>query len=76
VIDEFIQQVHTSHLLTAICEELQIESPHDSIPHEESPDWLEETVKTIVEKRSMPSQCSDPVNALLKCFLLCRIHVY
>ena len=38
VIDEFIQHVHTAHLLAAICDELGIESPHDNIPHEESHD--------------------------------------
>ena len=66
IIDEFIQHVHTAHLLAAICDELQIESPHDNIPHAESLDWLEKVVKAIVEERIMPSECSDPLH---KCFL-------
>ena len=66
VIDEFMQQAYAAHLLTAICEELQLESPHDDIPHEESHAWLQ---ATIVKKRIMPSESTDPVNALHRCFL-------
>ena len=61
-----MQKAYAAHLLTAICEELQLESPHDDIPHEESHAWLQ---ATIVKKRIMPSESTDPVNALHRCFL-------
>ena len=48
---------------------VQLESPHDDIPHEESHAWLQATVKAIVEKRIMPGESTDPVNALHRCFL-------
>ena len=68
VIDEFIQQAFTAHLMTAICDQLHLESPHDNIPHEESCEWLHSTVESVV-KRIMPFESSDPINALHRCFL-------
>ena len=68
VIDEFIQQAFTAHLMTAICDQLHLESPHDNIPHEESCEWLHSTVESVV-KRITPFESSDPINALHRCFL-------
>lgn len=73
VIDEFIQQTLAAHLPTAICEELHLESPQDNIPCEESHDWLQATLKAVVEKRIMPGESSDPVNTFHKCI---HVHVY
>lgn len=69
IVDEFIQHAHAAHLLAAVCDKLQIESPQDDIPHEDSQEWLDKTVKAIVEERIMPGECSDSVNAMHRCFL-------
>ena len=71
VTDEFICHAFEAHLTAAICEELQLESPEDDIPHELSLNWLEALAKSIVEKQIMPSDTCDPTHALHKSFLYC-----
>ena len=53
----------------SICEELELESPEDDIPHESTQNWLEILSKSIVKKRIMPSDTNDPIHALHKSFL-------
>ena len=69
VTDEFICHVFEAHLTACICEELELQSPEDDIPHESIQNWLETLSKSIVKKRIMPSDTNDPIHALHKSFL-------
>ena len=69
VTDEFICHAFEAHLTASICEELELESPEDDIPHESNQNWLKTLSKSIVKKRIMPSDTNDQIHALHKSFL-------
>ena len=51
-----------------MCEELNIESPDDDIPHGDRPEWLKELATSIVRKRMMPCDTHDSIH---RSFIYC-----
>ena len=71
ITDEFICHAFEAHLLAAICEELNIESPDDDFSTEDGPEWLDTLAKSIVRQRMMPCETNDLMLAMHRCFLYC-----
>ncbi len=69
VADEFAIHCFKAHLQASICHQLQITSPTDDIPHENSLAWLQATAERILKKTIMPSESQDSVYSLHRSFL-------
>ena len=62
VTDEFILHALKCHLIAAICEELNLESPDEDIPYEASLQWLRGLAVTIVEKCIVTTDAQNPIH--------------
>ena len=69
--DEFLLHAYKSHLIAAICTELQIHTPNEPIVHEATLEWLETTAERIVANILCPpiSINFDPIYTLHRSFL-------
>lgn len=68
VSDEFILHVYKSHLLAAICTQLNVNTTDAEVPHELSLQWLETTAKSIVSTL-YPSTFTDTTFGLHRSLL-------
>ena len=64
VCDEFLLHAHKSHLLAAICTQLNVASPDAPVSYELSLQWLETTAKSIVSQTLYPTTFTDTVYGL------------
>lgn len=69
VADEFVLHCFHAHLLANICFYFKITCPFDSIPHENTKEWLFSTAELILECSIMPTESMDPVYAMHRSFL-------
>ena len=69
VADEFLMHTFRAHLLAGITSSLAINEVSESIPHEDSREWLHEKAKKIVTDVLMPTTVKDPVHMLHRSFL-------
>lgn len=67
--DEFLIQMFKAHMIASICDHFKIKSTDDSIKHDNSLQWLEETAKQIVAQTLFPAVSNDPVYYFHKSFL-------
>ena len=70
VCDEFLLHAYKSHLIAAICTELNIDSPEADIEHDPTLHWLEAMANSVVSNTLYPSSsCTDPIHNLHRTFL-------
>lgn len=67
--DEFLMHTFKAHLAARVCVCLQITSPSDDIPHENSLQWLRTTAETLLPQTLMPTSSVDPVFTMHRSFL-------
>lgn len=67
--DEFVENCFYAHLLANICQQLQISSPSDPIPHEASREWLVAIAEKLLQGSIMASQSKDPHYSMHRLFL-------
>ena len=69
IADEFIHNCFHAHLLANICQQLHITSPSDSIPHENTQEWLSSTAQLILQGSLMPATSMDPIYSMHRSLL-------
>ena len=67
--DEFIQQCFKAHLRANICQQFNIISTSQPIPHEPTKEWLETTAEKLLAHSIMPTDSADPVYFMHRSFL-------
>ena len=69
VCDEFVLHAYRSHLLGAICTQLDVESPDAALQHEPTLEWLRRTAESIVTNTLYPKYFEDTTYNFHRCFL-------
>ena len=68
--DEFLVHVFKAHLAANICNVLKLKSRNDTIDHEKSFQWLQETAKSLIEKTLVADTTSvDSLYKMHRAFL-------
>ena len=67
--DEFLMHVFRAHLLTSAISLLGIKEASDSIPHQDSKEWLQQQAEKMTGEILMPEKSNDPLHMLHKSFL-------
>ena len=61
VCDEFLLHAYRSHLIAAICTQLNVETPDAVLQHEPTLQWLKRTAELIVTNTLYPKHFEDTV---------------
>jgi len=67
--DEFIMHAFKAHLAASICSLLKLKSMSDTLPHQNSVEWLHSTAEQLVSDTLMPTSSADPVFEMHRTFL-------
>lgn len=69
VADEFVIHAFKAHLIAAACAHFNVKSPSETIPHDQTQEWLISTAKCIVETSVLPKPHKDQLHDLHSSFL-------
>ena len=72
--DEFLIHCFEGHLLASICQHLSIDDPATEIPHNMTPQWLEETAMAIVQSSFYRADSKDSEYTFHRSFLRSAYH--
>ena len=69
--DEFLVHMFKAHLTASVCTQLKLKDTSDTIEHEPTLQWLENTAESILSSTLMPASTSskDPVYHMHRAFL-------
>ena len=69
VADEFVIHAFKAHLIAAACAHFNVKSPSETIPHDQTQEWLISIAKCIVETSVLPKPHKDQLHDLHSSFL-------